>query len=224
MRRVASASFCRSDSSTVFVSLMGLSYTDLVYWYLVPDEFVDISSSTDYVFGGSHPLNHICDGYADRPDGYARPITDMPRCEVTCNACPLWATWYTIRATNPLPWPRKDAGTPWETQVEPLWYACDFHKTEHHLPILDGAIPPVCERCGEMMGVSWIGGMTRYDWKPTAFERLMYAPDDPPDPNRARPYCHECGEDYSFYLSIKINRSEPSTWTSCVTPSGWRRS
>jgi hypothetical protein len=118
---------------------------------------------------------------------------------VTCDErnCRRLATTFTTLADNPKPWPEVPYGEPWfgSYHVVPPWYACPRHTTLKHRAILALDVPPVCCVCGKTDGIAWVGGMTAYHYKPTTWEIIRYGSEGL-NPNRDRPYCPACSDDY----------------------------
>lgn len=105
-----------------------------------------------------------------------------------------------------------------------FWYACKEHRQPFHrdlvgirnrsrteIPIATIPIdspfpptlicqrlmPPVCEYCGDDVGVFWEGSRTMYHEEVNAWTHLLEnVGDAPPSPNRDRALCRECAAEH----------------------------
>jgi hypothetical protein len=122
---------------------------------------------------------------------------------VVCDfgTCQEWAVSFLSSADAPEHAPlEQDFDLDSPPPPKPLWYACASHSTDQHKSLDGLVLPPVCDRCGSAEGVQWEDGRSAYHVDETVWHQLLVNIDEePPDPNRAMPYCRDCAEDWHRY-------------------------
>lgn len=141
--------------------------------------------------------------------------------KVVCSAgqCREWAVAYVSKYDAPVSAPRHDPDAPYDKPgrtplsldqafgIGPprfeLWYACGKHREPFHedltsRPTLGGCkAPPVCEYCGDDVGVVWESSRTAYHEEVNAWTHLLEnVGDAPPSPNRDKALCRECATEH----------------------------
>jgi hypothetical protein len=140
--------------------------------------------------------------------------------KVVCSApqCREWAVAYVSKYEGPVPAPRHDPDAPYDKPgriplsldqalgIGPprfeLWYACSKHREPFHRDH-DGRrttgvlVAPVCEYCGDDVGVAWESSRTMYHEEVNAWTHLLEnVGDAPPSPNRDKALCRECAAEH----------------------------